>query len=70
MKEYRCTRNELYQDTKCLEHNDLSARSGYYVTASTEEEAIAQMKMLYPSDDRGFTAQLWKTDCKSVNRTI
>lgn len=63
MNEYRCTRNKLYQNPRCFGHTDLSARSGYYLKAANEQDAIAQMAILYPTDDAGFTAQLWKTDC-------
>jgi hypothetical protein len=34
MKEYRCTRNALYRHD-CLGHDDLGARQGYYIQAST-----------------------------------
>lgn len=63
MNEYRCTRNQPYQNPKCFGHNDLEARSGYYIKAESEQAALAQMAVLYPNDDAGFTAHLWKTEC-------
>lgn len=67
MNEYRCTRNAPYNNPHCLGVADLSARSGYYITAATEQEAIAIMAQLYPNDDAGFTAQPWKTDCPKLS---
>ena len=58
MNQYRCTRNQPYQNPHCLGIPDLSARQGYYINAATEQEAIAIMAQLYPDDDAGFTAQL------------
>ena len=63
MNEYRCTRNAPYNNPHCLGVADLSARSGYYLIAATEQEAKALMAQLYPNDDAGFTVQLWKTNC-------
>lgn len=63
MNEYRCTRNKPYTNPRCFGFTDLVARSGHYVAAETEAEAIARMTELYPDDDAGFTVQLWKTDC-------
>lgn len=63
MHEFRCTRNKPFQNPKCFGHTDLEARQGYYLKAANEQDALAQMAILYPTDDAGFTAQLWKTDC-------
>lgn len=63
MNEYRCTRNQPYLNPNCFGHTDLDARQGYYINAGSEQAAIAFMAQLYPTDDAGFTAQLWKTQC-------
>ncbi len=58
--EYRCTRNQPYLNLNCFGYTDLESRQGYYIKAESEQDAIAQMAQLYPDDDAGFTAHLWK----------
>jgi hypothetical protein len=62
MNEYRLTRNEPYLNPNCFGHTDLEARSGYYIKAESEEDAIAQMTQMFPRDSAGFTVELWKPD--------
>ncbi len=63
MNEYRCTRNAPYTSPRCYGHTDLSEREGHYIKAESEQDAIAQMSKLYPRDEDGFIAQIWKIDC-------
>jgi len=59
-KEYRCTRNALYSH-QCLGHDDLSARQGYYITATSHEEAWEKMACRFPEETlEGFTVQDWE----------
>lgn len=62
MNTYHCTRNQPYQNPICRGHTDLEARSGFYITADSEQEAITQMAQLYPNDTLGFTVELWIDD--------
>lgn len=60
MKEYRCTRNASYSH-QCLGRDDLSARQGYYIMASSQEEAWEKMAVRYPEETKeGFTVQEWQ----------
>lgn len=60
LKDYRCTRNALYQHN-CLGQNDISARQGYYIKAHGIEEAWEQMAIRYPEETEvGFTVQEWE----------
>lgn len=59
VNEYRCTRNSPYMHD-CIGRDDLGARQGHYVEATSELEAMEVMAKDYPSDRHGFTAQLWK----------
>lgn len=59
-KEYRCTRNATYSH-KCIGHDDLTARQGYYIKASSEEEALQKMAVRFPEEmSYGFTVQEWQ----------
>ncbi|MDJ0718465.1 MAG: hypothetical protein QNJ54_30275 [Prochloraceae cyanobacterium] len=61
MKEYRCTRNALYQH-ECLGKDDLVARQGYYIHARSAEEAWQKMAIRYPEETKaGFTVQEWSS---------
>jgi hypothetical protein len=62
MNEYRLTRNEPFLNPNCFGHTDLEVKSGYYIKASCEEEAIALMQEMFPHDTAGFTSELWKPD--------
>lgn len=60
MKEYRCTRNALYQDEGPGQDN-VTARQGYYIHAESEEEAWEKMATRYPQETTaGFTVQRWE----------
>ncbi len=59
MTEYRCTRNASYTGD-CKGRDDITARQGYYIHASSEEEAWQQMALRYPNETAaGFTVQDW-----------
>ena len=62
MNTYYCTRNQPYQNPRCLGHNNSEARQGYYVDATSEQEAIALMQQEFPDDTLGFTVKLWVDD--------
>ncbi len=57
-REYRCTRNEPYNNPNCPGHKQLSARQGYYLMADSVYDALSQMRVKFPYEDR-FTAKLW-----------
>lgn len=60
MREYRCTRNALYQH-ECIGKNDLSARQGHYIWAINEEAAWQEMARRYPDEtEAGFTVEEWE----------
>jgi hypothetical protein len=59
MNEYRCTRNSPYMH-ECFGKNDTGARQGYYIVASSEQEALKVMADEHPADRYGFTCELWK----------
>ena len=59
-REFRCTRNAPYSH-QCLGHNDLLSREGYYITASSQEEAWEKMARRFPEEaSAGFTVQEWE----------
>jgi len=61
VKEYRCTRNALYQHD-CLGRDDITARQGYYITAASTEEAWQKMATRFPEEtEAGFTVQEWES---------
>jgi hypothetical protein len=58
-KEYRCTRNALYQHD-CPGASDIRERQGHYVKAQSEEEAWQIMATRYPEETTfGFTVEEW-----------
>lgn len=58
-KEYRCTRNANYSH-KCIGHDDLTARQGYYIMAISEESAWEKMAVRFPEEvNIGFTVTEW-----------
>ena len=57
--EYRCTRNEPYDDPNCPGFRNPKARQGHYISATSKKEAIALMQLMFPNDKAGFTAHLW-----------
>lgn len=60
MKEYRCTRNALYAHD-CIGHDDITARQGYYIQASSADEAWEKMAIRFPEEVvEGFTVQDWE----------
>ena len=60
MQEYRCTRNAPYTHN-CIGRDDLTARQGYYIQASSAEEAWERMAIRYPEETSiGFTVQDWE----------
>ncbi|BAZ18886.1 hypothetical protein NIES4071_107710 (plasmid) [Calothrix sp. NIES-4071] len=60
MREYRCTRNALYQHD-CTGRHDLRERQGHYIMARNEEEAWQKMAIRYPEEVRaGFTVHEWQ----------
>jgi hypothetical protein len=60
MREYRCTRNALYQHD-CTGRHDLRERQGHYVHANSEEEAWQIMAGRYPQETTaGFTVHPWE----------
>ena len=59
-KEYRCTRNASYSH-QCLGHDDLTVRQGYYITATSSEEAWDKMAARFPEEAKeGFTVEEWE----------
>ena len=59
-REFRCTRNASYSH-QCLGHNDVSARQGYYITATSKESAWEKMATRFPEEtSEGFTVQEWQ----------
>lgn len=59
-REFRCTRNAPYSH-QCLGHDDSSARQGYYIIASSQEEAWEKMASRFPKEtDEGFTVEEWQ----------
>ncbi len=59
-REYRCTRNALYTHD-CIGHDDTTARQGYYIWASSFEEAWQKMAVRFPEEiSEGFTIQEWE----------
>lgn len=59
VKEYRCTRNALYQHD-CAGRDDIKERQGHYVKAHSEEEAWQIMATRYPEETTfGFTVEEW-----------
>jgi len=67
VKEYRCTRNALYQHD-CLGRDDITARQGYYIDAESSEEAWQKMATRFPEEtEAGFTTEKWQSfDVKVV----
>ena len=59
-REYRLTRDLLYESPQCYGHLDLSVRQGHYIMATSVVDAIRQMNVMYPFDNGNFTCQLWK----------
>lgn len=57
IQQYRCTRDTPYQGN-CLGATSTRDRQGYYINATSAEDAIAQMKQQFPNEE-GFTAELW-----------
>ena len=58
-KEYRCTRNALYQHD-CTGRDDIRERQGHYIQAQSEEEAWQIMATRYPEETLfGFTVEEW-----------
>ena len=55
---YRCTRPEKYP-AGTLGHKNPGARQGYYIQASSLEEAETSMKSSFP-DDRKIDVELWR----------
>ena len=59
INEYRCTRNSPYMH-ECIGKDDLGARQGHYVQATSALEAMEIMAEDFPQDKHGFTAELWQ----------
>ena len=58
-KEYRCTRNALYQHD-CIGRDDITERQGHYIWAQNEEAAWEEMAKRYPQETTaGFTVEPW-----------
>ncbi len=49
MNTYHCTRNEPYQNHRCLGRNSPEVRQGYYIDAASELEAIAPVAAFFPA---------------------
>jgi hypothetical protein len=66
-KEFRCTRNALYLHD-CTGRDDIRERQGYYIWASSAEEAWEKMAVRFPEEtEAGFTVQEWESfDVKIV----
>ena len=59
-REFRCTRNAPYSH-QCLGHDDLLCREGYYIMASSQEEAWEKMAYRFSEEtSAGFTVQEWE----------
>ncbi len=59
-REYRCTRNASYSHDY-IGRDDLTARQGYYIQASSAEEAWEKMAIRFPEETSvGFTIQDWE----------
>lgn len=56
-KEYRCTRNALYQHD-CTGRDDLRERQGHYIWAESEEEAWEKMAIRFPEETEGFDVRV------------
>lgn len=60
VREYRCTRNASYSHD-CIGRDDTTARQGYYIQASSAEEAWQRMAIRFPEEtNAGFTVQDWE----------
>ena len=60
VREYRCTRNASYSHD-CIGRDDLTARQGYYIHASSTEQAWEKMAIRFPQETTvGFTVQYWE----------
>ena len=59
-REYRLTRNRLYETMTCLGHTNLALRDGHYIQAESAHKARVRMCELYPEDAGDFTCDLWK----------
>lgn len=57
IQQYRCTRDKPYVGN-CPGATNPRDRQGYYINATSVEDAIAQMKLRF-SNEEGFTAELW-----------
>ena len=57
---FRCTRNEPYFGVKVAGAHNTSARQGYYIDATDQDAALQKMRVRFPMDVRGFTAELWR----------
>ena len=49
---------------ECIGRDDLGAREGHYVEATSELAAMEIMAKDFPHDRHGFTAQLWKENIR------
>ena len=58
MKEFRCTRSDLYSHD-CIGHDDITTRQGYYIIAENRHEAIKIMMERF-QNETAFTAKEFK----------
>lgn len=58
MKEYRCTRPEIYSPGSDG-HEDPLYREGYYIYAYSSADALEEMHRRFPKD-RFFEIRVWK----------
>ena len=59
-REYRCTRNAPYSH-QCLGRNNLSVLMGYYIMATSSEDAWEKMAIRFPEEtNEGFTVEEWE----------
>jgi hypothetical protein len=58
MPNFRCTRNDRY-DESMMGHKNVAHRQGHYIVAGTPEDALMVMLRRFPDDDDGFVIQDW-----------
>jgi len=61
MNEYRFTRPHVYSSPDCPGHKNPSARQGYYIIASSEQEAFQKMHEQHPEfAGQRLDVQFWR----------
>ena len=68
MKEFRCTRDDLYNKGD-LGYKNKKVRHAYYIKAETEKEALEKLKEKFP-DEESFSVELWSIKKDGEWKTI